>query len=229
MTLLQAVADFLLVALALSLSPMRITAVAALLGTPRARANGSAFAIGWVAALWVATAVVLVLTGDADDVGTTSWTIVCWTKFVVGIVFVVLAALTWMRRPAPGSTPKTPSWVNAIDSFTPLRAGLLGVTLVVVNPKSIVLVLAAAAAITQAGLTTAGKVVATVVFVALASATVAGPVTWYLVAPEVAARRVADVRHWVTRHAAAVVSIVLLVLGASLALEGGRSLWSEFG
>ncbi len=47
----QAIGDLLPSAVGVALSPVPIIAVILMLGTPRARTTGSAFALGWVAGL----------------------------------------------------------------------------------------------------------------------------------------------------------------------------------
>ena len=69
-----------------------------------------------------------------------------------------------------------PTWMSAIDSFTPGKSLVLGAALSGVNPKNLALTLAAAASIAQAGLDGGGSAVAIGVFVVIGSLTVAGPV-----------------------------------------------------
>lgn len=70
----DAIDDLLPSAFAVALSPIPIVAVVLVLGAPRARAAGPAFALGWVAGLLaVSVIVVLVLGGgnDAEETGST--------------------------------------------------------------------------------------------------------------------------------------------------------------
>ena len=52
----QAIGDILPLALAVAISPIPIIAIVLTLGTPRARSNGAAFTIGWLAGLTIAGA-----------------------------------------------------------------------------------------------------------------------------------------------------------------------------
>ena len=149
-----------------------------MLGTPRARTTGSAFAGGWVLGLVAVSVIVLLVAGDADSSSDTSTTV-----DIVVLLFGLLLSVAvrgWRGRPRPGEEPEMPKWMAAIDKFTVGRALGLGVLLSGVNPKNLALTLAAAASLAQAGLSAGGDVVGVAVFVAIGSLTVAGPVVAYL-------------------------------------------------
>ncbi|MBM2823822.1 MAG: hypothetical protein HW413_2568, partial [Thermoleophilia bacterium] len=64
----QAIGDILPLAIGVAISPVPIIAVVLMLGTPQARANGPAFAAGWVAGLTIVGAIVLLLaSGNAAE------------------------------------------------------------------------------------------------------------------------------------------------------------------
>ena len=63
--MIQVIGDLLPSALGVALSPVPIIAVILMLGTPKARATGSAFAVGWIAGLVIASTIVLVATSGA--------------------------------------------------------------------------------------------------------------------------------------------------------------------
>ena len=60
----QAIGDLLPSAVGVALSPIPIIAVILMLGTPKARSNGPAFAVGWVLGLVIVSVIVLLLAGD---------------------------------------------------------------------------------------------------------------------------------------------------------------------
>ena len=68
--LTQAIGGALPSALGVALSPIPIVAVILMLGTPRARTDGPAFALGWVLGLSVVAVAVLALTGASGDAST---------------------------------------------------------------------------------------------------------------------------------------------------------------
>jgi threonine/homoserine/homoserine lactone efflux protein len=118
-----------------------------------------------------------------------------------------------------GGEPSTLSSVLKLESFTFGRAVGLGF-LSGINPKNLLLCLGAGTTIGSAHLETGQAVVAMVVFTLLASSTVAVPVIGYLAARDRTAGPLEEVRAWLTQNNAAVMAVLLLVLGASLVGKG---------
>jgi len=156
---------------------------------------------------------------DSDDPG------VNWLKLGIGIVFLLMAAKQWTKRPRPGREPEVPGWMATIDSATPPRAALLGMALSGANPKNLALTLTAAASIAEAGLDTTDTAIAVAVFTALGSITVAGSVLFYLLAGDRAARPLAAVKQFMADNNAVIMMVVLLLLGAKLLGDGLAGLW----
>ena len=159
-----------------ALSPVPIIAVILMLGTPRARTTGLAFAVGWVVGLIIVSVIVVLLASGADDGDSGTSTAVDVIKLVFGALFLLLALKQWRSRPQPGTEAAMPEWMATIDSFSAGKSLLLGAALSGANPKNLALTLAAAASIAQAGLDGGGTAVAIAVFVVIGSLTVAGPV-----------------------------------------------------
>jgi threonine/homoserine/homoserine lactone efflux protein len=187
------IGDLLPSAFAVALSPIPIVAVVLVLGSPRARASGTAFALGWVGGLSVASVVVVLVASaghdpDTDDPG------LSWLKIAIGVLFLlVMAARQWRKRPREGQEAEMPGWMATVDSATPRRALALGAALSAANPKNLALTLAAAASIAEAGI---------------------------LLAPERAARPLEAVRRFMAANNAVIMMIVLLLLGAKLLGDG---------
>jgi len=206
------IGDLLPSAMAVALSPIPIVAVVLILGSSHARTAGPAFALGWVTGLATVSAlVVLTLSGvgdaDGDDEG------VAWLQLAVGLLFLVLAAKQWQKRPREGEEPEMPTWMAKVDGASAPRAATLGMALSGANPKNVALTLATLASVAEAGLDSADKAIATAVFVALGSATVVGAVVAYLVLGERAASPLASVRRFMAKNNAAIMFVVLLLLG----------------
>ena len=107
------------------------------LATPRGRANGSLFGIGWLAGLSILGAVVLLLAGPAgasDEGEPAAWT--GWLKLLLGVLALLLAVRQWRGRPAPGAAPEMPKWMAGLDQLKPGGALGLGALLSGVNPKN---------------------------------------------------------------------------------------------
>jgi threonine/homoserine/homoserine lactone efflux protein len=218
--LTQAIGDLLPSAVGVALSPVPIIAVILMLGTPRARTNGPAFAIGWVVGLVVVSIVVLTLASGADDTDSTAATGVNWVQVSIGLLFLAMAAKQWRSRPRSGEEAALPKWMATIDTFTPAKCLVLGAALSAINPKNLALTANAAASIAQAGLSSGDSAVAVAVFVVVGSLTVAGPVLFYVVATERAAAPLQSIKQFMGEHNAVIMMVVLLVLGAKVLGQG---------
>lgn len=220
----QAVSGALPSALGVALSPIPIVAVILMLGTPRARTNGPAFALGWVLGLLVVSIAVVAVTGaagEASQVGSSTSDSISWMKVGLGVVLLVMAKRQWQKRPAPGTEPELPRWMAKIDQLPPGEALGAGVLLSALNPKNLILTLAAAASIAQVpGITTGEEAVAIAVFVAIASVTTVGAVLLYFVGGTRATKVLADVKAYMSVHNAAIMMVILLLIGAKLIGDG---------
>ena len=79
------IGDMLPSAFAVALSPIPIVAVVLVLGAPRARTAGPAFALGWIGGLLAVSVIVVLVLGaggdpDSDDPG------ISWLKVALGIL-----------------------------------------------------------------------------------------------------------------------------------------------
>lgn len=218
--LTQTIGDLLPSAVGVALSPVPIIAVILMLGTPRARTNGPAFAIGWVAGLVIVSVIVLAAASGADDPDSTAASGVNWGQVVFGVLFLALAAKQWRSRPPKGEAPAMPKWMSLIDTFGPGKSLGLGAVLSGVNPKNLALTAAAAASIAQAGLSGGDSAVAVAVFVVIGSLTVAGPVLFFVVAPGKATQPLGSIKDFMGDHNAAIMTVVLVILGAKLLGQG---------
>ena len=220
----EAVGGALPAALGVALSPIPIIAVILMLGTPRARTDGPAFAIGWVAGLVAVSTVVLVVTGmagDANATGSTTSDSINWTQVGLGVLLLALAHKQWRKRPAPDESPEMPKWMATIDSLPPGKALGAGAALSGLNPKNLILTLAAASSIAQVPDITVGQeVVAVAVFVAIGSVTVVGSVLLYLVGGDRATKTLAEIKAFMSAHNAAIMTVIFLLLGAKLLGDG---------
>ena len=217
----QGISDILTFAAGVAISPAAIIAVILMLLSARARVNGSLFLLGWVVALGALSAVVYAISDQSNAAtSNTSSDSVSWLKIGLGVAFLLLARREWRKRPAPGEEPEMPRWMRGIDAFTPLEALGLGAFLGAANPKNFILAIGAAAGLAQLGLSTVDAVVSLVVFVAVGSLTVAGPVFAYLLGGERAKSELAELRGWLGRHNDAVMTALFVVLGVALIAKG---------
>ncbi len=217
----QGIGEVLTFAVGVAISPVPIIAVILMLFSQRARVNGPLFLLGWVLALAVVSGVAYAL-ADQGDVATSSGAsdTVAWGKIVFGVLFLVLALRQWRNRPGPGVEPEMPKWMAGIDSFSPVKALVLGVLLAGVNPKNLLLTLGAAVGLAQLGLSTSDAVVSLVVFVVVASLTIAGPVVYYLTGGAHAKAELDSLKGWLALHNPAVMAVLFVVFGVDLIAKG---------
>jgi hypothetical protein len=196
-------------------------AIILMLVTPQGRANGTLFAVGWLAGLAVLGTLVLLLAGPADaSTGgqPAAWT--GWLKLLIGVLLLLLAARQWRGRPAPGAEPEMPRWMAGLDHLRPGGALGLGALLSAANPKNGGLTIAAAASIAGAGLAGGEQAVALAVFVVVGSVGVLAPLVVYLAGGERAARTLDGWKTWASGHNAAIMAVLFLVFGVKLVGDG---------
>jgi threonine/homoserine/homoserine lactone efflux protein len=213
----EAIGNTLPMAIGVAISPVPIIAIVLMLGTSRARATGPAFAVGWLAGLAVVGVVVLLLaSGSAtdEDGGPATWTSAL--ELVFGVLLLLIAARTWRTRPAPGEDAQMPKWMQAIDTFTPAKALGAGLVLSGINPKNLALTLAAATAIAQTEIPGGEQAIALAVFVVLGSLTILAPVAIYFAMGARAQEILDGLKNWMAAHNAAIMTVLMLVLGAKL-------------
>ncbi|MGW4548042.1 GAP family protein [Streptomyces violaceorubidus] len=211
----DAVGQMLASAVGIAISPIPIIAVVLMLATPDGRVNGTAFTLSWVVCVAaVVTAVVLLGSGaDASgDDGPAGWTL--WVKLVLGVLFLLLGGKQWAGRPREGHETAQPGWMRAIDRFTPGKAAGLAAVLAVANPKNLVLAVGGAVSIAGSGASAAGKAGAVALMALIASLCALAPLTVYLVGGDRSARVLDEWKAWMARHNAAVMTTLLVVLGA---------------
>lgn len=217
----QGISEILTFAIGVAISPIPIIAVIVVLFSQRAKVNGPAFLLGWVIALAVVSTVVYVLAHDGNvATSSTASDSVSWGKIALGVVLLAFARRNWRKRPAPGEQPEMPTWLATVDSVSPVKAFGLGVVLAAVNPKNLILTLGAATGLAQLGVTTSDAVVSIVVFVAIASLTIVGPVLYALFGGERARSSLDSAKVWLTGHDAAVLAVLFLVFGVDMIAKG---------
>jgi threonine/homoserine/homoserine lactone efflux protein len=216
----QAIGNLLPFAMAVALSPIPIIGIVVVLGTPKARTNGPAFAVGWLLGLTVVMTAVLVFTNGSDQPDSAASNTTNAVSLALGLVLLALAVKQWKKRPKPGEEPTLPAWMATVDTLNSAKALALGVAMSVLNPKNLILAAGAAASIAQAGLSTADTALAAAVFVVLASVTVVGAVLFHLLAGQRAVGPLGTLKEFMAQHSAVIMMVILLILGAKLVGDG---------
>jgi threonine/homoserine/homoserine lactone efflux protein len=217
----QAIGDILPMAIGAAISPIPIIGVVLMLVTSRARTNGPTFIVGWLLGLAIVGAIGLTVAGaaGASDDGSSSDGADTF-QIVLGGILIVLALRQWRSRPKAGEDTPMPKWMASVDDFTALKSAGLGVVLSAVNPKNLILALAAATTIATTDISGADQVIAYAIFSAIATLGVAIPVVIYFAMGEKAGPILEDVKTWLAHHNAAIMAVIFLVIGAKILGQG---------
>ena len=217
----QVIGDLLPVAVGVALSPIPIVAMILMLGTPKARINGTAFAIGWVLGLVVVSIVVLVVAGGSDNPNSTSAETANGVKIALGVVFLFMALRRWRSRPKNGETAPD---AEVDGSHRPVHAGS------VLRPRRVALrrepeeprahVGGSRGRSRRPGCGAGDSAIAVAVFMIIGSITVAGPVLFFMFAGDHATAPLTSIKEFMGEHNAVIMMVVLLVLGAKLIGSG---------
>lgn len=214
-----AIGETLGLAVGVAVSPLPVAAVILMLFSARARANSLSFAVGWVVGIsGVATVVQLVPgldTGTGEPSATTGW-----IKLVLGVLLLLAGIRGWRTRPDGDEPAEMPGWMSRVEQMRPGASLGLGLLLSALNPKNLLLSLAAGATIAAAGLTASATAGTIAVFTAVAASTVLLPTLGYLVAGKRLDPTLADAKEWLVSNNAAVMAVLLLVFGVSLVGDG---------
>lgn len=124
----------------------------------------------------------------------------------------------------PERQRRSPAWMAALDSATPIRATRLALLLSAAKPKIVMLAAGAGLVMGSAGEDPATLVVWVLVFSLIASVSVAAPMVLYVIRGESVLARLARVRDWLQRNNSAVMAVVFLLIGLALIAKGASSL-----
>jgi threonine/homoserine/homoserine lactone efflux protein len=217
----DAIGQMLPAAVGVALSPLPIVAVVLMLVSRRGRTNGPAFALGWVAGLAAIGVIVLGIAGGAgaSEDGSPK-TGVSVLKLVIGALLLLAAAREWRGRPRDPSEVETPKWMQALDTFTPVKAAGAGALLSAVNPKNTLLAVAGAAAIAGTGIDGGQQAIAYAIFVLIATVGVGAPVVVAFAMGDRSRKLLDELKDWMSGNNAVIMAVLLLVLGVKLIGDG---------
>ncbi|MDJ0359830.1 GAP family protein [Rhodococcus sp. H29-C3] len=209
--------DLLPLVIGIAVSPVPIIAAILMLLGKRAGIASISFAIGWIAGIVLATTIFVLLggaaTGSEDGPSTTS----SWIKLVIGVLLLGVGIRQWRAR---GGEHVTPKWMSAIDDMTAVKAFGVGFALAAINPKNLLMCIAAGVTIGGATLDSGQTVVAVAVFSVLSASTVAVPVIAYQIAAQRLEAPLASLKEWLQANNTAVMSVLILVISAVLIGKG---------
>lgn len=214
----DSIGQILVLAAGVALSPFPIVGIVLVLGSERARANGPAFLAGWFVGILAVGAIVLAVANGADAEGSPKGS--GWLKIALGVALLSLAARKWRGRPQAGAEEPLPEWMRKVDDFNAVRALALGFALSAINPKTLVLIAAAATTIAQSGLSTPDQLVSILVFALLGSIGVLVPLGMYFLLGDRARARLESIKHWMAANNTVILMVIYLLIAAKLIGDG---------
>ena len=215
------IGDILPLAIGVAMSPLAIIAVTLMLVSKRAKSNSLSFILGWILGLAVVGGIGFLVAETQDfspDSGASLAALVI--RFAFGALLFFFAYRQWKKRPKPGRQTIVPKWLQSIDSFTPIKALGFALLFSAAKPKNLILTLAASLDIAQSTLGSVHSVMALVLFVIIASTSVAAPVVLFFVLGEKATWMLEGLKRWFMENNATIMFVLLLVFGAILIAEG---------
>ena len=106
--------------------------------------------------------------------------------------------------------------MSALDAFGPAKALGAGVVLTALNPKNLILTVAGAAAIAQAGIPAVEQAVALAIFVVIGCLGVAAPLAITLVMGDRSRTLLDELKNWMGRNNTVIMVVILAVIGVKL-------------
>jgi threonine/homoserine/homoserine lactone efflux protein len=123
-------------------------------------------------------------------------------------------------RPKPGEDAAMPKWMDGIAAFAPGKSLAVGVAIGALNPKNVVVGLAAALSIASAGLSTGQQIGAVAVYAVVAILGVAAPLVVTLAMRDKAQEVLDGWRSWLGRNNGVVLAVLFLIFGVVLIGKG---------
>ena len=216
----NAVGEILPLALGIAITPTAIIAVILMLLSPKARSTSLGFLLGWLLGVLVPVVVFTLISSILPDGDDGSKPVIGGVKILLGVLLLLLAVRQWLARPLPNTEPPLPKWMAAIDSMTGRQALGLGFALSGLNPKNLLLGVAAGLAIGAGGLTVSGSTVVITIYTIIGISTVAVPVIAYLAASTRMTGPLEALRKWLVHNNSVVMMVLLLVIGVVLIGKG---------
>jgi threonine/homoserine/homoserine lactone efflux protein len=213
--------EVLALALVVTISPLNIIPAILLLFTRRPRANALSFLAGFIfgiaalLALFVAIARAVDLSPGSDH---GSWAGV--VKLALGVYLVVAAVRKFRGRPKVGEQASMPKWMDGMTNYTPGKSLGAGAALGALNPKNVIVGLAAAVTVTSGDLSDAQQIAACAIYLFVAMLGVATPLLAMMLLGDRAQDVLGEWRTWLEHNSATVMSVLFLIFGVVLIGQG---------
>ena len=203
------VLDLVLIGLAITLEPIPLVAFLIVVASRRGVVKGAAFLFGWLLSLAIVIALTLTVTQNRPPKPNTAPTLALLAvEIAIGAGLVGIAVRQRRRMGRPKPPKKVPKWQQRVDDMSPWFAAVIAVLL---QPWG--LVAAGVAEIADAKISSAGSVLALVVFCLLSCSSILGIEIYGILRPERCQAAIARLRVWIDTHTDQVIVIVSALLG----------------
>lgn len=221
--LLEAIGGSLPMAVGIALSPLPIASVIIILMTPQAKSNAPALLLGWIVGILTVGFITFMMPGIETARGEPT-PLSGLIRIILGIGLLLLSWHQWRQRPKPDEPVKVPKLLARLDKLGIAHSLATGFLFSGVNPKNLVLIAAGAATIDASMLSPKSQIIALLVFTAIASLSVALPVTAYFLARHSVEGMFARWKDSLIANNVTVLIVLLLVFGTLLIGRGMRIL-----
>lgn len=139
-----------------------------------------------------------------------------WLKIALGLLLLLVAARQFRTRPQGDDQAELPAWIARVDDIKPLPTAGLAAVLAGVNPKNLLLVVAAGTAIAQTGISGGEQAIAYLVFALVGTLGVGAPVAIYVAMGARSEKLLAGLKDWMVQHNAVITAVLCLLIGVKL-------------
>lgn len=201
--------ELVLIAVAITLEPIPLTAFLVLLASKRGQVKGAAFVFGWLASLAVVAAVTILATGNDPPKPNTNPSLAALAfKIAAGVVLLLVAERQRRKMGRPKPPKKPPKWQTRVDTMSPWAA--VGIA-ALVQPWGLVAI--GVADIVEAKVSNIHQSVAIIVFCVVATGTYLAMELYALARPRQCQDLMDRIRAWIDTHTDQVIVIGALLLG----------------
>ena len=171
--------------------------------------------------LAVVSRVVYIVAEQSDAATSTSTSdTISWGKIVFGVLLLLLAGRNWRNRPAPGARAGDAEVDGGFDTLSPGKAFGLAVLMAGVNPKNLLLTVAAAAGLGTARVVDERRRRLDDRVRRCREPDDRGSGRYYFLGGDAAKAELDSLKGWLAVHNAAVTAVLFVVFGVDLIAKG---------
>lgn len=202
-------------ALAAAFQPPQIIALLVLLQTKRGTINGLAYITGMFIfrlifgfSFWfLASSIEVSIESSGGKFGI----LVSTVLMVLGLMLLINALRSAFS--APQEDQVTPAWMHTLENVSPLRAGLVGIAFLALDPKDWITDLAAVNLIADADLGGTASFLAYLLYLLVSLLLLFVPLLLMWISPVSAKRFIGNLNTWMKRHSRAIEIITAMLFG----------------